>query len=916
MKYLLDTRNLGEQKERKPFFCKSRNIFFVLDSNITDIKIETDHYKYRRDCLYYLHDYGSIYIENLEINTHDHIYPCTRKENAILTLELDIVDNNIIVSTFYILENLNNNNLNGSFKYLIQEINCTIYETYFKKYFMDKVLLSTDSFNSNTIVNFDNLSCNLFNYQKENVSWMLDIEKTINDGNNIIKYTTKDYVWIDENLSLGNNILKFITPDDDDDVDKEKQLIYYGGNLISEAGLGKSIVVLALCLNNPRIDFSTINITFNDKLCNYFYRRGNKKETFCEKSVKESEYCKEHSTFANKDKKRYYLSREICYSDFVTPKYLIKSKATVIFCPSHLCEQWLNEISNYLPKNLQILSITGKSQLSLMSFKDIIFADFIIVSYNLLLNTDVKKNCQTYLNYNYTSKYVNRVQFFVNNPEFWLNTNPNLLYFDFHRLIFDESHEFSLNELSQTLFNIKFLKTLTSKYRWNITGTPFPMKDTSLSVMLQLTCDFETEIYSYYSKKNFYIDFNKFSTLLSELPILFKRNTKESVSQEIQVNNITDTIKLLEFTDTEKLMYESYIQGHPDRKYSDYIFKLCCYPYLSEQTKVLLKNCKTFDEIEKTIVSHHRTQKDNFEKMLDDTKKALVILCSDLKKINSTTDSAAHLRMSIGNHKRKIEEVKKKLDSETRTCQYFENVVKNIIEKNECPICLDDIEKDNIAITSCGHKFCWDCLSTSLEIKMRSTTIKNCPQCNNKLGNNDVYLYVEKQEQVLLEPVNLDNLSDLVNHLKSTKLGNLIHYLKHLEPDDKCIIFSQWDSLLHHVGLTLIKNNISLVYCTGTIYQRRNAIANFCKNDTQVIMLSSQNAASGINLTQANKVIFIEPIHGSEKYKNDIENQAISRADRIGQKRPLEIIRFIIKDTVEEEITNRTADLSKKRNRT
>lgn len=915
MKYLLDTRNLGERKERKPFFFKSRNVFFVLDSNETDLEIETNHNKYWKESLFYLHDYGSIYVEKLAINTNDHVYPCTRKENAILILELDFVDNNIIVNTFYNLENLNNNNLNGSFKYLIQDIISTIYETHFKKYFMDKVLLSTNSFNSNTNVNFDNLSCTLFNYQKQNVSWMLDIEKTINDGNNVINYTSKEYFWIDENLKFNNYMLKFNNPDDD--VDKEKQLIYYGGNLISEAGLGKSIVVLALCLNNPRIDFTNINITFNHKLCNYFYRRGNKKETFCEKTVKDSDYCKEHSTFANKDKKRYYLSREIRYNDFATSKYLIKSKATVIFCPSHLCEQWLNEISNYLPKNLQILSITGKSQLSLMSYKDIIFADFIIVSYNLFLNTDIKKNCQTYLDYNFTSKYVNRVQFFVNNPEFWLNTNPNFLYFDFHRLIFDESHEFSLNELSQTVFNIKYLKTLTSKYRWNITGTPFPMKDMSLSVMLQLTCDFETETCAFYSRKNYYYtDFNKFSTLLSELPILFKRNTKESVSQELQMNNITDTIKLLEFTETEKIMYESYIQGHPDKKYSDYIFKLCCYPYLSEQTKVLLKNCKTFDEIEKTIVSHHKTQKDLFAKELEDTKKTLVILCSDLKRINSTTDSAAHLRMTIGNYKRKIEEVKKKLDSETRTCLYFENVVKTIIEKNECPICLDDIEKDNIAITSCGHKFCWDCLSTSLEIKMRSTTIRNCPQCNNKLGNNDVYLYVEDQEELHLKPVNLENLSELVNHLKSTKLGNLIYYLKHLEPDDKCIIFSQWDSLLHHVGLTLVKNNISLVYCTGTIYQRRNAISDFCKKSTQVIMLSSQNAASGINLTQANKVIFIEPIHGTEKYKNDIENQAVSRADRIGQKRPLEIIRFIIKDTVEEEITNRTADLSKRKNRT
>ena len=64
--------------------------------------------------------------------------------------------------------------------------------------------------------------------------------------------------------------------------------------------------------------------------------------------------------------------------------------------------------------------------------------------------------------------------------------------------------------------------------------------------------------------------------------------------------------------------------------------------------------------------------------------------------------------------------------------------------------------------------------------------------------------------------------------------------------------------------------------------------------------MSSKLAASGANLTQANKIIFLEPIFGDETYRNDIEAQAISRSLRIGQKNTLEVIRFYIKETIEE----------------
>jgi SNF2 family DNA or RNA helicase len=54
----------------------------------------------------------------------------------------------------------------------------------------------------------------------------------------------------------------------------------------------------------------------------------------------------------------------------------------------------------------------------------------------------------------------------------------------------------------------------------------------------------------------------------------------------------------------------------------------------------------------------------------------------------------------------------------------------------------------------------------------------------------------------------------------------------------------------------------------------------------------------------ANKIILLEPIYGNKEYRTNIENQAIGRSDRIGQNKPIDVYKFIIKDTIEEDILN------------
>ena len=70
-------------------------------------------------------------------------------------------------------------------------------------------------------------------------------------------------------------------------------------------------------------------------------------------------------------------------------------------------------------------------------------------------------------------------------------------------------------------------------------------------------------------------------------------------------------------------------------------------------------------------------------------------------------------------------------------------------------------------------------------------------------------------------------------------------------------------------------------------------------------MLSSERSSSGSNLIEATHIIFADVINGSASMTKDIESQAIGRAVRIGQKKPVVVKRIIMKNTIEEEIYNK-----------
>jgi len=71
----------------------------------------------------------------------------------------------------------------------------------------------------------------------------------------------------------------------------------------------------------------------------------------------------------------------------------------------------------------------------------------------------------------------------------------------------------------------------------------------------------------------------------------------------------------------------------------------------------------------------------------------------------------------------------------------------------------------------------------------------------------------------------------------------------------------------------------------------------FQSGNVSVFLISLKAGGTGLNLTQADTVILYDPW-----WNPAVENQAIDRAHRIGQDKPVFVYRMITEQTVEEKI--------------
>ncbi|KAJ9616537.1 hypothetical protein H2200_000256 [Cladophialophora chaetospira] len=206
---------------------------------------------------------------------------------------------------------------------------------------------------------------------------------------------------------------------------------------------------------------------------------------------------------------------------------------------------------------------------------------------------------------------------------------------------------------------------------------------------------------------------------------------------------------------------------------------------------------------------------------------------------------------------------------------------------------------------NCAHVLCDECLEMQLEDSAERTSkgSSQCPLCRPSLDSmpspvsqlspsqdtKDMY-FGPTGQSVKMNALMEDVLSGL-----HTSKRQVVRSLS-----NTLIIFSCWTKTLDLISRHLDERLIDFGRIDGEspVAKRQATLTKFeTSQDMRVLIMTTGTGAFGLNLAAANRIFIVEP-----QWNPSIENQAIARALRLGQESHVQVIRYVIKDTVEMEM--------------
>ncbi|XP_010181283.1 PREDICTED: helicase-like transcription factor, partial [Mesitornis unicolor] len=224
----------------------------------------------------------------------------------------------------------------------------------------------------------------------------------------------------------------------------------------------------------------------------------------------------------------------------------------------------------------------------------------------------------------------------------------------------------------------------------------------------------------------------------------------------------------------------------------------------------------------------------------------------------------------------------------------------------ECAVCLESLTLP--VITRCAHVFCKPCI---FEVIRSEQPNAKCPLCRNELR-------VEHLVQCPLEEetdASTGQKSDQ-EWISSSKVNALMHALIELRRDNptaKCLVVSQFTTFLSLIENPLRESGFAFTRLDGSMAQKKRVKAIRCFQSSQagaptVMLLSLKAGGEGLNLTAASRVFLMDPA-----WNPAAEDQCFDRCHRLGQTHDVVITKFIVKNSVEEnmlKIQNKKRELA------
>ncbi|KAF2261163.1 hypothetical protein CC78DRAFT_471061 [Lojkania enalia] len=196
----------------------------------------------------------------------------------------------------------------------------------------------------------------------------------------------------------------------------------------------------------------------------------------------------------------------------------------------------------------------------------------------------------------------------------------------------------------------------------------------------------------------------------------------------------------------------------------------------------------------------------------------------------------------------------------------------------------------------CKHVLCLECIEESMPSTQHELPT-DCPLCSSlwgSMGNTNSH----SQSQMLA--LSIDNDTYFRPEGQSSKIMALMQDVIIDLWKTKSIIFSCWTRTLDLIQMYLTRSSIDFQRIDGecSTARRERILDDFEKNpELRVLIMTTGTGAVGLNLAIANRVFIVEP-----QWNPSVENQAIARALRLGQEQSVQVTRYVVNGTVEQEM--------------
>ncbi|KAI7054941.1 hypothetical protein KC340_g18554 [Hortaea werneckii] len=133
-----------------------------------------------------------------------------------------------------------------------------------------------------------------------------------------------------------------------------------------------------------------------------------------------------------------------------------------------------------------------------------------------------------------------------------------------------------------------------------------------------------------------------------------------------------------------------------------------------------------------------------------------------------------------------------------------------------------------------------------------------------------------------------------------TKIQALLRDVQEHALHEKCVVFSFWTTTLDVIQTGLQQLDLAFVRFDGNIRAKDKAkVLDAFAGDpaVRIALLTISCGAVGLDLTAASRAYLMEP-----HWNPSVEEQALARIYRIGQRRPVTTVRYIMRNTLEEHV--------------